>query len=116
MNEEKLIDTVISLLNEEMATRNEDDYEINNPQWVKLQSAYEYFENISDCEEPVEIYASPCSESGGIIAYFDLFYITDEEINMFQRIVGNSSAISIEALDNGKVRLSLTIPDVHKLK
>lgn len=112
----KFISEAIKIYKDEIASRNNEDYEINYPQWEKLEFACNFFRKMVSDENSLEIMAEPREVCGGVTATFSLFYISGEDIDDLKEVIGDSSAISIDALVDGRVCISLTIPDVYRLK
>lgn len=102
----------------EMASRNDSDYEVNQPQMQKLIEAYSFFKRVADTSggtvEPFKI--SPKAVHGGVTAYYTLFYLTGEDLKKLASIMGNMSAISIDSMANGDVCISFNVPNVFRKK
>ena len=102
----------------EMASRNDSDYEVNQPQMQKLIEAYSFFKRVVDTSggsiEPFRI--SPKAIHGGVTAYYPLFYLNGDDLKKLATIVGNMSAISIDSMSNGDVCISYNVPNVFKKK
>lgn len=109
---------VWELYEQEMNSRKDSDYEVNSGQMQKLIDAYGFFMELAAKNngkvEPFRI--APKEVSGGITAYFTVFYLSGDDIERFCDIVRGFSAISIDSLKDGTVCLSFTVPKVFKRK
>lgn len=103
---------------QELASRNSDDYEVNSEQLPKYIAAYDFFAKLAKKNggmiEPIRL--APTEVSGGVTAYFNLFYLCDEEITQFAEIIKCAAALSIDSLVDGRVCVSFTIPKVFRHK
>ena len=104
----KVYEKVINLLND-------DDFFVNEKQMQKFREVYEFFtkaasEYDSDEVEPPELI--PREEHGGITASFIVFDIYGESLEEFKKIVQYLSAFGIDATKDGRVRVSVTVPNV----
>lgn len=109
---------VWELYQAEMASRREEDYELNEVQMRKLIDSYAFFVEIAERDggeiEPFKI--EPLETTGGVTGYFTVFYLHGEDVQRFCKIVGNMSAISIDSTSDGDVCISFTIPRVFQKK
>jgi len=107
---------VWELYEAEMASRNDADYEVNEEQMQKLIDAYAFFVEIAERDggkvEPFKI--KPKEVSGGITAYFTVFYVSGDDMMRFCKVVGNMSSISLDSTSDGDVCISFTIPKVFQ--
>ena len=101
---------------EELASRNDSDYAIDEVQFTKLLRAYEFFSEIAkrDNGELEDVNLQPRMVNGGITAYFTVFYISGDELRAFSEIVGTMSGFSIDTTLDGRACISFTIPGVFK--
>ena len=102
------------LYENELGSRNDDDYAVNRIQMKKLYNAYEFIKKIvkRDGGRIDEQKLVPSEENGGVTAYLTLFYLSGEDLMEFSKIAQSMSALSIdEPLDN-EVCISFTIPHV----
>lgn len=101
-----------------MAARNDDDYEFNREQGLKLFAAFEFFESYvrqyGGRVEPINLI--PREENGGLTCYCTVFDFAGTEIQQFCTAILGASALSIDALSDGTVCLSMTFPDVFVRK
>lgn len=118
MSEEEFLKEVWQVYEEGLAALSNDDYVINVAQMGKLREAYKFFYQIAEeCGGEIEpLKLEPKEVNGGVTVYMTLFYLSDENLRKFGEIVGNMSAISIDAMDNGDVCISFNIPAVFKHK
>lgn len=103
---------------QELEKRNNDDYEVDQVQMAKLVHAYQFFSNLAKRDggmvEPFDI--TPKMVHSGITAYFTVFYVARDEMKEFAEIVGDMSALSLDATTDGQVCISFNIPNVFRLK
>jgi len=97
------------------------DYEVDEKQMGKLIDAYEFLDkHVKRCEQGTarieEIELSPKETSGGITAYFSVFYLFDDDLTEFAKILGDSVGLSIEPTLNDTVCISFTIPNIFRHK
>lgn len=106
------------LYEQEMASRNSDDYEVNPEQMRKYAVAYGFFADLVKKNggriDPIRI--APVEENGGVTAYFPVFYLTGEEVARFAEVMKSVSALSIDSLADGTVCISFNIPKIFKHK
>lgn len=103
----------------ELASRNNDDYVVNKAQFDKLIDAYEFFSSIAaESGGSVEdVKLEPKQITGGVTAYFTLFYLHGaKQLDKFAEIIKSMTAISIDAMLDGTVCISFTIPGVFEHK
>ena len=115
MDYEKMI---WQLYQEEMASRDNADYEPDYDQMQKLVDAYAFFVEYAKKHggrvEKVEII--PKREVCGVTAYFTLFAPFDEDLERFKKVMQDMSAITIDSLTNGDVCIDINIPGCFKKK
>ena len=103
---------------EELNSRSDHDYEINQIQMNKLLDAYAFFELVckksNGSLESLELI--PHIVNGGITAYFTVFYLDKDDLIEFSQIVQNMGALSIDSLIDGTVCISFTVPNVYYKK
>ena len=102
-----------------MDNRNDEDYILNIPQFRKLVTAYEFLDEMTErgengSIEPVRL--KPKQEHGGVTANFIVFDLFSDSISRWGEILSCVSAVSIDATLDGKVCISLTIPNVYTRK
>lgn len=103
-------------LGEELAERDDADYNAVIPQAAKVMSAY-YF-----CEQYVREHGgtidklkfSPKTEIGGFSVYTYLIDMYGEDLKKFCDLFSGASALTFEALTDGRVCMSCTFPGVFK--
>lgn len=98
-----------------IALRNDDDFLINEPQMVKFFEVYEFFtkaagETETAKVEPIKLV--PREEHGGITATFVVFDMYGEILEDFKKIVQYVSALTVDAVNDGAVCVSVTVPNV----
>lgn len=116
LTEDELIKMAWEAYEQEMASRDTRDYELNGEQFQKLIDAYKFFCDYVEANdgeiEPFRIV--PTEVHGGITVCVDLLYLHGEMLEQFCRILSGASAISIDSKINGKVCISINIPNVYK--
>lgn len=98
-----------------IALRNDDDFQINEPQMVKFFEVYEFFtkaakETDTAKVEPIKLV--PREEHGGITATFVVFDMYGEILEDFKKIVQHLSALTIDAVGEDEICISVTVPSV----
>lgn len=94
------------------------DYEINKPQMAKLINLYDFFvKALENTSGKVELHTPvPKKLHGGLDIYCRLFYIYFDDIVKFSEVMRGASAVSIDAMTDGTVNISITVPNVYKHK
>jgi len=118
MNETDFLREAWDIYENVLAERNNDDYVVNFEQMKKLKESYDFFAGlVEECGGEIEpLKLVPKEINGGVTVYMTLLYLSGENLKKFNDIVGNMSAVSIDAMDNGDVCISFTIPAVFKHK
>ncbi|MCC8131433.1 MAG: hypothetical protein LUC38_10215 [Oscillospiraceae bacterium] len=96
----------------------DEDFEINLPQYQKLLAVYAYFTKyIKSYGGKIEdIKLSPREEVGDITVFIPNLYLECEEVETFAKALEYGCALTIDSGDNGSFCLSMTIPSVFKEK
>lgn len=98
----------------EIAERDDNDYEFNREQGLKLFAAFEFFEAYVKGHggriDPINL--KPREEVGYLTCYCTVFDFFGEDVPHFCMAILDASAISIDALVDGTVCISMTFPDV----
>lgn len=98
--------------------RNDSDYVINRPQWMKMLRVLKYFEDLTQaCNGELEpTVVQPKLEHGGVTAYFRVVDLQERDIPSFCRALQMTNAITIDTTTDGRVCVSVSIPNVfvHK--
>ena len=104
--------------NEYVDALDNSDYEINKPQMAKLIELYDFFvDALKNTSGKVELHTPvPKKLHGGIDIYCRLFYIYFDDIQRFSNVMKGASAVSIDAMTDGTVNISITVPNVYKHK
>ena len=114
MTNEEYVRQLGMLYNATLSLRGDDDYIVNDPQMDKLCRAIAFFADqavVLDGEvDPVALV--PREEHGGLTATFVVFDLSGEACREFAEIAASASALDIDSLEDGRVSISLTIPDV----
>ena len=118
MDQFEFIKEIYEIMLEEIESRNDEDYVVNPVQMAKLVQAYQFFAEIAKRDggsvDPFDI--TPRMVHSGITAYFPLFYLTGKDLRELAEIVGDMSALTLEATIDGEVCISFNIPNVFRLK
>ena len=100
----------------DMEGRNPEDYVVNHVQMRKFVRAYKFFYNIvskatDGTITPFEI--NPVLGHGELTAECYLYSFSGEEILDFAEVLSYTSDLGIDAKLDGKVCISLVVPDVY---
>lgn len=93
-----------------IALRDDDDFLINEPQMKKFYEVCEFFNKAAGEVEPIELV--PREEHGGVTATFVVFDMYGKILEEFKKVVQHLSAMTIDAVNDGKVCISVTVPRV----
>lgn len=101
------------MYNNILSLRKDSDYVVNQPQMDKLVKVLDFFMDVAKeldgHVDPVKL--TPREEHGGVTATFLVFDIIGENIPRFCEVMGYTSAISIDSIEEG-ICISCTVPDV----
>lgn len=96
----------------------DDDYEINRPQWIKMIQVLDYFHKLAKQSngtvEPCQV--QPKYQHGGVTATFTVMDLQEKDIPEFCKAIMKTNAITIDATNDSKVCISLSIPYVFRKK
>lgn len=100
---------------EVLKLRKDSDYVVNQPQMDKFVKVLDFFlkHTASDPDadvEPVDL--TPSEMHGGVTATFLVFDIYGDLVTEFCDTIRNCAAITIDAMTDGRVCISCTVPDV----
>jgi len=114
----KLIGELWGYIEEELASRKNEDYEPVPEQMEKFTQAYAFFWKMSKKRkwEIEGISLEPKLETAGITVLSYAMDFSKAELDTLSEIVGNMSALSIDAKLNGQVEFSFNIPGVFRHK
>ena len=97
-----------------LSLRQDSDYVVNQPQMDKLVELLDYFikmtKQMDGTVAPMNL--KPSEEHGDITARFWFFSVAGADIMRFCKVIQYCSALSVDAVDTGEVRISCTIPNV----
>lgn len=102
------------LFEQEISSRDDADYGVNEVQMSKLARIYAFF--VEHGGEIEDFTTKPSLIHGGVTANFSLLYLDGDEINEFLRVLGTISSMSIDATTDGMVCISVTVPNVFYKK
>ena len=118
ISNEDLICFAFNALKKELSGRNDEDYEVNQPQMDKYIELYRFFFRVSKefhgVIEPIKY--SPKEEHGDIVVHFNLIYLFDGSVQEFSRVMSYASAFDISATLDGVVCMSIKVPNIFKKK
>lgn len=106
------------LYNKILSLRKDDDYVVNQEQMDKLVEVLDFFIKASKKSNGKVEYTklTPREQHGGVTATFIVFDVYGDDVQEFSKVIGYTSAVSIDATTDGEVCISVTIPNVfvHK--
>lgn len=110
-----LIAKSMKLYDEEIASRDDNDYEINPEQWKNLLDAYEFLHGIAEAQngkvDPLDL--RPRQEYADIRYTGRVFDLSGEmEVIEFCRKFLNASAFGVDSLTDGRICIEATFRDV----
>lgn len=102
------------LYNRVLELRTNADYVLNQPQMEKLIKVLSFFIEVADDEfdEVLEPEVIPSHQHGGVTANFIVFSIRGDDIAKFCDAISGCSALSIDVVEEEKVCISVTVPNV----
>ena len=114
MTNEEYVRRLGALYNKVLSLKSDDDYIVNQPQMNKLIDAIKFF---SDTAEVLDgeldpVFLTPREEHGGVTATFLVFDVAGDDCKQFAKVIENASAVSIDSLEDGRISISITIPQV----
>lgn len=118
MTNEEYVRRLGALYNKVLSLRNDEDYVVNTPQMDKLCEAISFFADAAEVLngdlEPVTL--TPREQYGDVTATFIVFDLSGEDCQRFAKVVASASALDIDSLEDGRISISITIPQVfiHK--
>lgn len=113
MTDTEYIQRLGIIYQEVLKLRKNDHYRINQTQMDKFVKVLDFFMKHTiedDYVEPVNI--APEELHGGVTAVFVVFDVSGQEVQEFCNVMRDCSAISIDSLEDGRICISCTIPDV----
>lgn len=113
LNNEEYVKRLGQLYEKVLSLRDDDNYVINQPQMDKLIEVLNFFLDAAQkCNGKVEpVKLTPRAEHGGVTATFLVFDIYGEDIQKYCKVMSYTSAITIDATDEG-ICMSVTVPEV----
>lgn len=104
--------------NEFLDEQKDEDYEINRPQWLKFIKVLKFFcdltaktnGRVERCE------VRPREQHGGVTAYFTVLDIRANDIPAFCETLSLTSAITVDATEDGNICISVSVPYVFVKK
>lgn len=89
-------------------------YTVNEVQYRKLVNLCKFFKNYIEENggkaEPIDL--NPAEIHSGLTVEFVVFNIIGNEIQEFCEVVKDTTALSLDTTTDGKVCISMTVPDV----
>ena len=101
-----------------IADLNDKDFVIDETQQFAFLEALCFFvKTASSCGGEIEIEPiTPKQGNGGITATYRVFDVTGEDIPRMCEALKHTSAITIDGLTDGRICISVTIPQVYRRK
>ena len=103
------------LYDDEMKSRNPEDYVVNPQQMRRMISTYQYFTKMAQKHNwtvsPFKI--DPIKVHGEIEVDFNLMWLEEDELREFLEVMSHTNGFTIDATLDGVVHLSLMIPDIY---
>lgn len=95
----------------------DEDYEVNQVQMDKLVRLYDFFIGKVNWDIDPDAYVEPLKFSprevvGDVVAYFVVFSLSGNEVQKFCQVLSACSAFGIDGLEDGRVCIACTVPDV----
>lgn len=119
MNEDKVMKQICDAYRAVVIEGNPADYEPNAAQFEKLRKVCNFFKEMAESEEGASIELEdliPTETTGGLNATFRVFDVWGDRMEKFREILQYVSAMSMDATTDGKVCISVTVPDVFVYK
>lgn len=113
MNDVEYVRRLGVLYQEVLKLRKNDEYRINQIQMDKFTKVLDFFMKHTiddDYVDPVDI--APEELHGGVTAVFVVFDVCGDEVLEFCEVMKACSAITIDSLEDGRICISCTVPDV----
>lgn len=106
------------IFQEEMDSRNNDDYEVNPDQMQHLVEAYRFFiKKAHDHNGKIDPFEyNPKELVGHLDTHFYFFELSGDDLLEFAKIIANASVITIDATLDGVTHISMNFPDVYRKK
>lgn len=114
MKNEEYVRRIGVLYDQIMKLRKDDDYVVNQSQMEKFVDVYDFFQDMGEkCDGDIEKpNLAPKECHGGVTARFFVFDVWGVDIPRFSQIINHLSALSIDAEEDGRICISVTVPDV----
>jgi len=98
-----------------IADLNDEDYVINEKQQFAFLEALCFFVKTAySCGGEIEVSPiTPKQGNGGITATYQVFDVTGEDIPRMCNALKHTSAITIDGMTDGKICISVTVPNVY---
>lgn len=110
-------DNILEMLSEmykKAVSQPDEKYKVNEIQMEKFNRAYQFFTENGGTIEPVRF--TPQTLHAGMTVNFEIFDIYGSSVEEFKEIMGYVSAFGIDSLIDGRISISLTIPNVFEEK
>lgn len=118
LSDQEVLELAYEAYREELSKRNSNEYEVNPEQMDKFTSAYSFFFRLAkDGRVSIEpIRFLPPGTSGEIVVYTHYLDFYGMELIEFCKVLLNASAIDFTPMTDGRIMISMTIPQIFKLK
>ena len=118
LSDQEVLELIYEAYREELNRRDPDAYEVNAEQMDKFTSAYSFFFRLAKAGrasiEPIRF--SLPETSGGIVVYTHYLDFYGMELIEFCEVLLNTSAVDFTPMIDGRIMISMTIPQIFKLK
>jgi len=98
-----------------LAEANNADFVADNAQATKLRNVVAFLSRIAqlnDIDADIEVQCEPKERHGYINAIFTVFDLSGEQVEEFASLIESATAFDVDSLNDGRVCLSITIPNV----
>lgn len=108
----------LRVLEDYLDSQDNDDYEINPPQFRKFLDVISTIWNLieGDSKRIEETRLIPKECVGGWTVSFNLLWVTWGDLYRLCEVLTDACALSLDATLDGRVQFSLNVPDVFKKK
>lgn len=101
-----------------LASRNDEDYEVNSVQMRKYETAISFFKKLADEGHGVleESILSPKRQNATLEFYVNPLLLYDENVTQFAKILGYACSLSFNKEPDDTICIGMVIPDVFTKK
>ncbi|MBP3398291.1 MAG: hypothetical protein J6K75_00905 [Erysipelotrichaceae bacterium] len=101
---------IVKILN----SRSNSDYEINEPQFEKFKEVLNFFTTLAQENKntKVDVFLEPKQTVGGLTCTTYLLDFYGKQMEEFNKLLSYCYAVTIDALLDGRICISVNVPDV----